>query len=225
VSLTRQISNLVRQARLDYYQFHHVCEAVRKELGLHRPARGRHLPKILPESSLRKFYETISRGGNLQHEVMLKLLLFTGVRVSELARIRVDDVDLDAGKIFIESGKGDKDRYILFPDHFRLALKAYMAGVPENRYLFESQLHTLYSTRRIQELVADYAAEAQLPERVHPHTFRHQLLTWLTSQGMPDAQIQLISGHANRKTLEVYQHLSLRDAREGYQEAMKKLEV
>jgi site-specific recombinase XerD len=215
----------VRQARLDYDQFRHVCEAVRKELGLRRPRRGRQLPKILPEASLRKFYETISRHGNLQHEIMLKLLLFTGVRVSELCHIRMEDVDLDAGKVFIESGKGDKDRYVLCPDGFRLALRAYMVGVPHNRYLFESQLHTHYSTRRVQELVADYAALAELPERVHPHLLRHQLLTWLTSQGMPDAQIQLISGHASKKTLEVYQHLSLKDAKGSYQEAMKKLDV
>jgi site-specific recombinase XerD len=77
----------------------------------------------------------------------------------------------------------------------------------------------------VQELVADYAALAELPERVHPHLLRHQLLTWLTSQGMPDAQIQLISGHASKKTLEVYQHLSLKDAKGSYQEAMKKLDV
>ncbi|MBI3697182.1 MAG: tyrosine-type recombinase/integrase, partial [Acidobacteria bacterium] len=46
---------------------------------------------------------------------MLRLLFYTAVRVSELASIRVDAVDLDAGKVFIERGKGDKDRYILFP--------------------------------------------------------------------------------------------------------------
>jgi len=48
-----------------------------------------------------------------------------------------------------------------------------------------------------------------LPERIHPHLLRHQMLTWLTAQGLPDAQIQLISGHASKKSLEVYQHLSL----------------
>jgi integrase/recombinase XerD len=224
MSLTRQVVNLVRAARLDYYAFNHLCENVRKELNLQRPRRGRQLPKILPEAALKKFYETISKRGNLQHEVMLKLLLFSGVRVSELCNMRMNDVDLDSGKIFIESGKGDKDRYILFPDSFRLALRAYMASAPENRYLFESQRHTKYSKRRVQELVSDYGWDAGL-EGVHPHLLRHQLLTWLTSQGMPDAQIQLISGHASRKTLEIYQHLSLKDAREGYQEAMRKLEV
>lgn len=224
MSLTRQIVNLVRAARLDYCAFNHVCENVRKELGLHKPRRGQQLPKILPESSLRKLYETISHAGNLQHEIMLKLLLFTGVRVSELCNIRMDDVDLDAGKIFIESGKGDKDRYVLMPDQFRLVLKAYMAGAPKNRYLFESQRRTKFSVRRIQDLLRDYGRDAGL-EGVHPHLLRHQILSFLTEQGLPDAKIQLISGHSSKKALEVYQHIGLGSVQPDYQEAIKRLDI
>ena len=73
--------------------------------------------------------------------------------------------------------------------------------------------------------MAEYAAASELPDRMHPHLLRHQMLTWLTSQGLPDAQIQLISGHASKKSLEVYQHLSLADVRPGYQRAVKGLEV
>ena len=64
---------------------------------------------------------------------------------------------------------------------------------------------------------------AELPEHIHPHLLQHHMLTWLTAQGLPDAQIQLISGHASKKSLEVYQHLSLsavqpsdQDLRRGY---------
>jgi len=65
----------------------------------------------------------------------------------------------------------------------------------------------------VQQIVAGYAAEVGLPVRIHPHLLRHQMLTWLTAHGLPDAQIQLISGHASKKSLEVYQHLS--QAQEG----------
>ena len=70
---------------------------------------------------------------------MLRLLFYTAVRVSELASIRVLDIDLDGCKIFIDQGKGAKDRYILFPESFRLTLRTYLAANPENRYLFESR--------------------------------------------------------------------------------------
>jgi site-specific recombinase XerD len=80
-------------------------------------------------------------------------------------------------KVFIELGKGRKDRYILFPDSFKLIPKSHLAANPRNRYLFESRQRTKYSTRRIRQIVAHYAQPADLPEHVHPHLLRHQMLT------------------------------------------------
>jgi integrase/recombinase XerD len=224
-SIVRQISILVRRARLDYPTFRRVYIAVRQQLNLRPPKRPQHLPKILPEASLRRFYETIDRAGNLQHQIMLRLLLYTGIRVSELTAIAVEDIDLAACKIFVSQGKGQKDRYILFPESFRLILAAHLKANPKNRYLFESQQRTKFSTRRIQYIVAHYAREAGIPERIHPHLLRHQMLTWLTAKGLPDAQIQLISGHTSKKSLEVYQHLALKDVAPNYQKAMKEMEL
>jgi len=223
--LVREISRLVRRARLDYEGFRRVCSQVRKEAQLRRPPRSRRLPRILPEASLKRFFEAVQGSGNLQHEIMLKLLFLTAVRVSELTHIRVEDVDLGACKIFIELGKGSKDRYILYPESFRLILKAHLAANSENRFLFESRQRNKFSARRVQQIVSEYAAIAELPEHVHPHLLRHQMLTWLTAQGLPDAQIQLISGHSSKKSLEVYQHLSLAAVEPGYQRAVKQLDI
>jgi site-specific recombinase XerD len=223
--LVRAIVTLVRRARLDYDGFRRVCAQVRRELEIRRPRRSRRLPHILSDADLKKFYESIDQAGNLQHQIMLRLLFYTAVRVSELTSIRVEDVDLDACKIFIELGKGSKDRYILFPESFKLILKAHLASNPDNRYLFESRQRTKYTARRVQQIVAGYAEAAGLTERIHPHLMRHQMLTWLTSQGLQDAQIQLISGHASKKSLEVYQHLSLAQVEDGYQKAVKGLEI
>ncbi len=223
--LIRQIARLVRRARLDYEQFRLVCAAVRRELGMRRPVRARVLPRILPEATLKKFFEAVDAADNLQHQIMLRLLFYTAVRVRELVGIRVEDVDLEGHKILIAQGKGSKDRYILFPESFGLTLKAYLAAHPENRYLFESGRRTPYTTRRVEQIVAHYRDLAGISERVHPHLFRHQMLTWLTAQGLPDAQIQLISGHASKKSLEVYQHLSLADVGPQYQKAVRALEI
>jgi site-specific recombinase XerD len=152
---------------------------------------------------------------------MLKLLFYTAVRVSELTRIRVEDVDGDGCRIFINQGKGAKDRYILFPASFRLVLKSHLAANPKNRYLFESQRCTPFTARRIQQIVQEYRDRAGIAHRVHPHLFRHQMLTYLTGQGLSDAQIQLISGHESKKSLEIYQHLSLDAVEDAYQEAVQ----
>jgi len=140
-----------------------------------------------------------------------------------LTGIRIEDVDMAACKIFIELGKGSKDR--LFPESFRLILKSHLAANPGNRYLFESRQRTKYTARRVQQIVAEYATAADLPDLIHPHLLRHQMLTWLTAKGVPDAQIQLISGHASKKSLELYQHLSLAQVEGIYQKAVRDLEI
>jgi len=66
-----------------------------------------------------------------------------------------------------------------------------------------------FTTRRIQQSVQNYREKVGLSQPIHPHLFRHQMLTHLTPKALTDAQIQLISGHESKKRLEVYQHLSL----------------
>lgn len=223
--LIRQVTNLVRRHRLDYGQFRVLTREVRRQLNLRQPKRSRSLPHVLPDDALRRFFDAIVGTGNLQHEIMLKLLFYTAIRVSELCRLRVEDVDLQANKIYVEEGKGSKDRYVLYPEAFRTILKLHLAAHPENKYLFETVRRSKFSTRRVQELVQQYARIAQLPFHVHPHLLRHQALTWLTRQGLPDAAIQLISGHKSKKSLEVYQHMALTQVETLYQEAMRKVEL
>ena len=147
------------------------------------------------------------------------------MRVSELVHIAVGDVDLNACKIFINRGKGAKDRYILFPTSFRLVLKSHLRATPRNRYLFETRRFGPFTTRRIQQIVQGYREKAGLTQPVHPHLFRHQMLTYLTAKGLTDAQIQLISGHESKKSLEVYQHLSLESVDKAYQNAVQNMGI
>ena len=161
----------------------------------------------------------------MEHEIVLKFLFFTAVRVSELVKIKVGEVDLGSCKVFIDQGKGAKDRYILFPANFRLVLKSHLQANPKNRYLFETSRCGTFTPRRIQQIVQSYRAQAGLTQPVHPHLFRHQMITYLTSQGLSDAQIQLISGHESKKSLEIYQHLSLGAVEQAYQEAVQGVSV
>jgi integrase/recombinase XerD len=183
------------------------------------------LPHLLPDSALKRFFQVIQECGDVQHEILLKLLFYTAVRVRELACIHIDDVDLENCRIFIHQGKGPKDRYILFPTSFRLVLKSHLKAHPENQYLFETRRCGPFTTRRIQQIVQSYRTRAGVTQPVHPHLFRHQMLTYLTARGLSDAQLQLISGHASKKSLEIYQHLSLEAVEGAYQAAVRGLEI
>jgi integrase/recombinase XerD len=222
--ITKRIVGIVRKEHVDYAGFLDICQRVRKQVGLRKSKPQRKLPQLLSDADLRRFFQAIQDCGNVEHEIMLKFLLVTSLRVSELVGIKVSDVDLGNCKVFIREGKGSKDRYILFPSSFRLILSTHMQANPKNEYLFESGQYRAYSPRRIQQIVKLYQNEAGIKQGIHPHIFRHQMLTWLTKSGLSDAQIQLISGHSSKKSLEIYQHLSLESVEKAYQAAAEAVE-
>jgi integrase/recombinase XerD len=103
-----QIVRIARKERLTYDEFIYCCRRARRALGLHKPKAIQTLPRLLSDADLKRFFTTIQSCGVLQHEIMLKLLFFTAVRVSELVHIRVADVDTAQCKIFIDQGKGSE---------------------------------------------------------------------------------------------------------------------
>src|SRR3954470_21431549 len=168
-----QLVRMARKARLGYDDFLYVSQQARKKLGLRRVQKDRRLPQLLPERELKRFFRAIQDTGDVQQEILMKLLFYTAARVSELVHIKVTDVDLDGCKIFINLGKGAKDRYILFPASFRLVLKSHLEKKTGQRYLFETRRFGPFTTRRIQQIVQQYREKAGITQPVHPHLFRH----------------------------------------------------
>lgn len=220
-----RIARIVRRAGLDYDGWRYVSKMVRKQCSLASKRKPKRLPKVLNSEDFRRFYEVVDRADDVQHSLMLRLLFYTGVRVSELCGIEVAHTDLEHCKIFIEQGKGSKDRYVLFGKGFATALRTHIAAHPDNRWLFQTRRNTRYSTRRVQQIVSLYADKAGV--KATPHTFRHQAITYLTRHsGLADAELQLITGHSRRETLAIYQHVALDGELEAkYQEAMKKADL
>jgi integrase len=223
--LVARIARLVRQAGLDYEAWRYVSKRIRKACDLRPEKKGRRLPRILTTDEFRRFYAVVDCAEDVQHALMLRLLFYTGVRVSELCNMLVADVDLECCKIRINQGKGSKDRYVLFGKSFATALRTHIAAHLNNRWLFQTQRNSKFSTRRVQQIVSKYAQEAGV--KATPHTFRHQAITWLTRHsGLADAKLQLITGHARRETLAVYQHVALDgDLEAKYQATMKQIEL
>jgi integrase/recombinase XerD len=218
-----RISRLVREAGLDYEAWRYICRRVRVKCDLKPPKKPKKLPRVLTADEFRRFYQVVDRAEDVQHALMLRLLFYTGVRVSELCSITVGDVDLEACKVFVDQGKGSKDRFVLFSRGFGTALRTHIVNHPKNRWLFQTTRNSKFSTRRVQQIVSAYAKLAGV--RCSPHTFRHQAISWLTRHsGMADAELQLITGHARRETLAIYQHVALDRELEGkYQDAMGKV--
>jgi integrase len=219
--LVQRIARLVRREGLDYETWRYVARRVRQACGLRPGKKPKRLPRVLTEDAFRRFYRAVDQAADVQHALMLRLLFYTGARVSELCNIAIQDVDLDNCKVRINDGKGRKDRYVLFGKSFATALRTHLAAHPKNRWLFQTRRNDKYTPRRVQQIVKQYATAAGVAAT--PHTFRHQAITWLTKRaGMADAELQLITGHARRETLAVYQHVAVDgQVAERYQQAMK----
>jgi len=225
--MAKKLAGQLRPQRPDYYYLKHVFAHIRDILEVTPDSKEKRLPELLTDQELISFYDTVFRSRDRKHAVMIKLLIFTGVRNAELAKIRLTDVDLDGLKIRVEQGKGSKDRYVLIPASFRGELMQYVESQSENNatYLFESNRLKPYSTRRIRQIVKHYAENTGITKRVYPHLFRHQIITYLTKQGIISPKLQLLSGHSEERSLAIYRDLALSDVAGEYEEAMKSFPI
>ena len=107
--IVARIARLVRQAGLSYDDWRYVSRRVRSSCDLHPGSKPKKLPRVLTADQFRQFYRAVDAAEDVQHALMLRLLFYTGVRVSELCNIEVADVDLENCKVFINQGKGSKD--------------------------------------------------------------------------------------------------------------------
>ncbi len=223
----RQLAKYLRAERPDYAYLKQVFRHLREELEVEPEKAPKRLPYVPTEQEVRSFYETVWKARRTQDVVLIKTLLYTGVRVSELVNIRLKDVDLDRCQIRVNEGKGKKDRVVPFPAAFKETLALHAAETKRRgaSYLFESSWKKKYTDRGVRKILARYAERAGLERPISPHKMRHFLFTWLKKQGVDDALIQPYSGHESRKSLEVYSLLAIGEAQERYDEVMGRFPV
>lgn len=223
----KQLAKYLRDERPDYHYLKAVFRHLRTELDVPIEKATKSLPDIPTEEELQRYYQVVWKARNSQDLLIIKTLLYTGARVTELINMKLSDIDFQRCQIRINSGKGDKDRIVPFPEQFKevLALHAENLKGKGATYLFESSWKKPYTDRGIRKILERYAQDAGLNKTISPHKLRHFLFTWLKKQGIDDALIQPYSGHTSRQSLEVYSRLSLADAQTEYNEAIRKFPI
>jgi integrase/recombinase XerD len=141
------IARYLRAERPDYAYLKDVFRHLREELGVEVTRAPKKLPYVPTEAEIRAFYDAVWKARRASDVILIKTLLYTGVRVAELVRIRIADVDLDTCRIRINQGKGGKDRVVPFPAAFKETLALHIetqrrAGAV---FLFESSWKKPYS--------------------------------------------------------------------------------
>jgi integrase/recombinase XerD len=213
-----ELAQQLRVERPDYAYLKDLFRYLRDELEIEVPKISHKLPYVPSEAEIQCYYQAVWQAENFRDRVLIKLLLYTGVRVGELCNIHLSEVDFEECQVKITSGKGHKDRLVPFPSSFKEALAMHVHQLKEDGadYLFESSWKKKYTERGVRKILARYSKAAGLEHLISPHQLRHFLLTWLKKQGIDDALIQPYSGHASRQALEIYSKLSLTEAQKEY---------
>lgn len=223
----RLLAKYLRKERPDYQYLKEVFRHVRSELKISVTVKPKRLPYLPTEEEMQRYYKIVWQTRNLQHMVIVKTLLYTGMRVNELIHIKLLDVDLESCQIHVQQGKGNKNRVVPFPPAFKEVLALHINTIRKNgaHYLFESSWKRPYTTRGIRKILSHYTDAAEMERSISPHKLRHFLFTWLKKQGIDDALIQPYSGHESRKSLEIYSRLSIGEAQKEYNEVINKFPI
>lgn len=188
------------------FLFEDVLDRPRLALSIPRPKPQRKLPSVLSTNEVARI---LARPRNLKHRALLMLLYSSGLRVSELVRLRPADVDADRRLLRVRRGKGGKDRYTLLARRAIEAVTIYQAAFPTDRWLFPGQKPDRHlTTRSVQRVLENAAQAAGIRKKVTPHMLRHSFATHLLESGTNLRIIQDLLGHRSARTTQIYTHVA-----------------
>jgi integrase/recombinase XerD len=174
--------------------------------GIDNPKREMKLPGVLSRQEVARMIEGTN---NVKHRILLELLYGCGLRVSEAANLKVEDVCMHERVIHIRCAKGKKERIVPLPAKTAQKLEFFLrVRDDKNPYLIPSARGGKITTQTAYKIVRNAARKAGIRKNVHPHTLRHSFATHLLENGHDIRVIQRLLGHADIKTTQVYTHVS-----------------
>lgn len=205
-----KLSEHTIHSRINALKFYYeqVLKRDRMFFEISRPKKPSQLPKLLNEEELARLFNALE---NRKHKAMLFTIYSAGLRVSELVRLKLGDIDANRMQLFVERAKGKKDRYVNLSPVLLDILRKYiqMLSKRPKEYLFESeQTGTAYSTRTVQDIFHQAKQRAGIMKEVGVHSLRHSFATHLLDKGVDIRYIKDLLGHFNIKTTERYLHVS-----------------
>ncbi|MDT0644729.1 site-specific integrase [Zunongwangia sp. F363] len=173
-----------------------------------RPKKSRTLPRVL---SQKEVINLLIATRNLKHRMVLAVIYSSGLRIGELLKLKLEDIDIDRKQIFISQAKGRKDRYVGMAESFIPILLNYLQTYRPARLLVEGQDGEAYSASAVRFFLKESCKKAGIEKRITPHTLRHSYATHMLEHGVGLRHIQELLGHAKPETTMIYTHVTQQD--------------
>jgi integrase/recombinase XerD len=203
----RQVSVSYQNVAINAIKFYYekVLKGQRKFYFIDRPRRDKVLPEVL---NMQEITSMIKHTENVKHKLILMFGYGSGLRLNEINKIRLSDIDRERMQLRVKNGKGRKDRYTKLAAKILPVLDEYIAKERPEDLLFRGATGGIYSDRSIQQVVKQAAEKAGIQKTVTPKTLRHTFATHMLENGVDLRYIQEMLGHASSKTTEIYTHIT-----------------
>lgn len=182
------------------------------------PKLDKPLPHFMSEEESVQVIEAPKSGkiNSPRDKAIFEILYSTGIRVSELVGLNVDDVDF-IGNIIKVMGKGKKERMAPIGDQALNVLKEYLDGRKANsKFVFAGRDGGHLTDRQVRNIINKYILEQAMAQHVTPHMFRHSFATHLLDHGADLRSVQELLGHVNLSTTQIYTHLTTEKLKKVY---------
>lgn len=217
----RGLSGVSRARKLaairEYFRYLEVIEVITKSplLGITTPKKEKNIRSYLKAEEYGKILSLAN--GNIRDYAILQVFLQTGIRVSELCHLQMEDIDVQAGILKITAGKGMVQREIQLEKKGIQALKNYLSLREQmamtTSLLFLNRYEEPISERGVRKLVVRYRQQAGITKKITPHSLRHTFATYKAEHGVSPYQLQQWLGHQSLNTTQIYVHLGKQNAK------------
>jgi len=171
-----------------------------------RPRKDKKLPIVLSKEELAQILNSVD---NIKHKAILMLVYSTGLRVSEVVKLKPEDIDSERMLIHIRGAKGRKDRYTMLAEMALGIIKEYQRQYRFDKWLFGGIRTDRHITTKTVEKILEHACKkADIKKDISVHTLRHSFANHLLESGTDLRYIQELLGHIHSKTTEIYPHVS-----------------
>jgi len=205
----RQVSVSYQNVAINAIKFYYekVLKGQRKFYFVDRPRRDKTLPSVL---NVEEITAMIKIADNIKHRLIIMFAYSSGLRLGEVVRLKLSDLDRNRMQVRVEQSKGRKDRYTKLSGKILPVLDDYIREYRPVDLVFTGPSGNPYSERSVQEVVKKIAREAGVHKQVTPKTLRHTFATHCLENGVDLRYIQNMMGHESSKTTEIYTHITTR---------------